>query len=64
MEANERLVGSLVFKTSGGARVPRRVRFPSASAMIRAVQGAGWHPRSATVGTWLVEDLRGHLCCA
>ena len=32
VEANERLVGSLVFKTSGGTRVPRRVRFPSASA--------------------------------
>ncbi len=32
MEATERLVGSLVFKTSGGTRVPRRVRFPSASA--------------------------------
>lgn len=33
-EANERLVGSLVFKTSGGTSVPRRVRFPSASAIL------------------------------
>jgi acyl dehydratase len=32
VEANERLVGSPVFKTGGGSRDPRRVRFPSASA--------------------------------
>ncbi len=33
-EATERLVGSPVFKTGGGLRDPRRVRFPSASAEI------------------------------
>ncbi len=32
MEASERLVGSPVFKTGGGSKGPRRVRFPSASA--------------------------------
>jgi GTP-binding protein HflX len=32
LEASERLVGSPVFKTGGGSRGPRRVRFPSASA--------------------------------
>lgn len=32
-EANERLVGSVVFNTIGGAKAPRRVRFPSASAL-------------------------------
>jgi len=34
-------VGSLVFNTSGGAKVPRRVRFPSASAKNEAVAVAG-----------------------
>jgi hypothetical protein len=33
MEANERLVGSLVFKTSDGLKSLWRVRFPSASAI-------------------------------
>jgi hypothetical protein len=32
VEATERLVGSAVFKTVEGAKVPWRVRFPSASA--------------------------------
>ena len=36
-EAKERLVGSVVFNTIGGAKVPRRVRFPSASATRRAL---------------------------
>lgn len=31
-EASVRLVGTAVFKTDEGARVPWRVRFPSASA--------------------------------
>ena len=34
-EASERLVGSAVFKTVGGPKRPRRVRFPSASAKAR-----------------------------
>ncbi len=32
-EVSERLVGSPVFKTGGGSKGPRRVRFPSTSAM-------------------------------
>jgi hypothetical protein len=32
LEASGRLVGPPVFKTGVGARAPRRVRFPSASA--------------------------------
>ena len=35
-EATERLVGSPVFKTGGGSKGPRRVRFPSASANAAA----------------------------
>ena len=42
-------MGSLVFKTSGGAKVPRRVRFPSASAQPAGGQGAGFPPGPATV---------------
>ena len=34
MEANERLVGSAVFKTVEGSQDPWRVRFPSASAKL------------------------------
>ena len=48
VEATERLVGSLVFKTSGGTRVPRRVRFPSASATPPGDSGAEPGSVSAT----------------
>jgi hypothetical protein len=37
-EASECLVGSSVFKTDGGSIDPRRVRFPSASAIDLVVE--------------------------